>query len=127
MPYVSRNYDNDPAAPIDQGKWVGTAPYYGECVSYVKFVTPELPQTSLWKKGALVRGNANIVAGTVIATFNADEHYFGHAAIYESQTADGIHVVDQWIAPPARPIHRRTLRFGAHGNANNGDNFFVVE
>lgn len=125
MPYVSSNYDNNAAAPL--GKWVGTAPYYGECVSYVKAVVPGLPQTALWKKGALVKGNAGVKAGTVIATFNAAGHYSGHAAIYESQTALGLNVVDQWIAPPAQPIHRRMLRFGAKGNVNNGDNFFVVE
>jgi hypothetical protein len=124
MPYVSHNYDKNPAAPL--GKWVGTAPYYGECVSYVKAVVPNLPQTSLWKKGALVKGK-NISAGTVIATFNAAGHYSGHAAIYENQTSSGLNVVDQWIKPPAQPIHRRMLRFGAHGNSNNGDNFFVVE
>lgn len=125
MPYVSQNYDNNPAAPL--GKWVGAAPYYGQCVSYVKAVVPGLPQTSLWKKGALVKLNAVVKPGTVIATFDVKGHYFGHAAIYESQTADGLNVVDQWITPPAQPVHRRMLRFGAHGNSNNGDNFFVVE
>ncbi len=125
MPYVSQNYDHNPDAPM--GTWVGAAPYYGECVSYVKAVTPGLPQTSLWKKGAAVKGNTTIVAGTVIATFNATGHYFGHAAIYESQTAAGVNVVDQWIVQPAQPIHRRTLRFGSAGYVNNGDNFFVVE
>jgi len=125
MAYVSKNYDHNPAAPM--GEWTGQAPYYGECVSYVKAVTPGLPQTSLWKKGAQVKGNPKLVAGTVIATFSGSGHYSGHAAIYESQNADGLHVVDQWITLPAQPIHRRTLRFGAHGQSNNGDDFFVVE
>jgi hypothetical protein len=96
-------------------------------VSYVKAVVPLLPQTTLWKKGALVKKNATVKAGTVIATFNASGHYFGHAAIYESQTTDGLNVVDQWIASPAQPIHRRMLRFGAHGDVNNGDKFYVVD
>ena len=118
MPYVSQNYVSNPNAPIDKNVWVAAAPYYGACVSYVKFVTPGLPQTPMWKKGLPVKGNRNILRGTVIATFNDHGKYFGQAAIYESQTAQGINVVDQWITPPPRPIHRRMLRFGAHGNAN---------
>jgi len=125
MPYVSQNYDNNPAAPL--GQWVGDPPYYGQCVSYVKAVVPTLPETKKWKKGALVKYNVTLMAGTVIATFNSSGNYFGHAAIYESQTDDGLNVVDQWITAPAMPIHRRMLRFGAHGNSNNGDNFYVVE
>ena len=125
MSYVSLNYDHNPAAPL--GKWVGDAPYYGQCVSYVKAVTPALPQTSQWKKGEAAKGNTTIVAGTVIATFNDAGRYFGHAAMYESQTEAGLNVVDQWITPPPQPIHRRMLRFGGGGMVNNGDNFFVVE
>jgi hypothetical protein len=127
MPYVSSNYASNPKAPIDQNMWVGEAPYYGQCVSYVKFVTPHLPQASMWSKGLPVKNNDNIHRGTVIATFDCHGRYSGHAAIYEGQTVAGINVVDQWITPPARPIHRRMLRFGASGNSNNGDNFFVVE
>jgi hypothetical protein len=124
MPYVSQNYDSNPAAQL--GTWVGDPPYHGQCVSYVKAVTPALPATSEWGKGDLVKGSLNLVKGTVIATFDADGHYFGHAAIYEGQTSKGINVVDQWITPPAQPIHRRLIRFGAHGISNNGDNFYVV-
>jgi hypothetical protein len=127
MPYISQNYASNPKALIDKNVWVGEPPYYGECVSYVKFVTQGLPQTSMWRKGLPVKGNGNVLRGTVIATFNAQGQYSGHAAIFESQTGKGINVVDQWITPPARPIHRRLLRFGAPGNSNNGDNFFVVE
>ena len=124
MPYISTNYDHNPAAPL--GKWVGAPPYYGQCVSYVKAVIPGMPQTSLWKKGPLVRNNPDIVAGTAIATFSPAGHYTVHAAIYESQTDEGLNVVDQWIAPPPQPIHRRMLRFGGHGPANDGDNFYVI-
>jgi hypothetical protein len=129
MPYVSQNYANNAAAPIDKGKWVSDpqGQEYGQCVSYVKFVTPGLPLTSAWKKGAAVKGNSGIKPGTVIATFDASGKYSGHAAVYESQTKDGINVVDQWITIPPKPIHRRMLRFGAAGNSNNGNNFYVVE
>ena len=127
MPNISTNYASNAKAPIDKNTWVGKVPYHGECVSYVKFVTPGLPQTSAWKKGMQVKGKLNILRGTVIATFDANGRYSGHAAIYESQTGAGVNVVDQWKIPPAQPIHRRMLRFGAHGNSNNGDKFFVVE
>ena len=125
MPYRADNYLTNPKAVL--GTWVGADPYHGECVSYVKAVVPTLPVTGKWKKGALVKGNTTLPAGTVIATFDQYGKYFGHAAIYEGQTAKGIDVVDQWITPPPQPIHHRTLAFGAHGNSNNGNNFFVVE
>jgi hypothetical protein len=125
MPYVSGNYDHNPGAPM--GTWVGNPPYHGQCVSYVKAVIPGLPATASWSKGRRVRGDLSIAAGTLIATFNEHGHYSVHAAIYESQGPNGINVVDQWITPPPQPIHRRLLRFGAHGNSNNGDNFYVVE
>jgi len=93
MSYLSKNYDNNPNAPM--GSWVGidskgvscsgtttTDPKadeekeenvklldiatkahkrfypvnyeYGQCVSYVKAVTPGLPQTSKWTRGIKV-------------------------------------------------------------------------
>lgn len=145
MPYVSLNYKANPNAPL--GKWVctrissdrpynsvppanktGTPNFCGQCVSFVTVVCPAIPvNTRSWKKGALVKGKKDVLPGTAIATFDASGHYSGHAAIYESQNAAGINVVDQWVTPPASPIHQRTLRFGAHGNSNNGDNFYVIE
>jgi hypothetical protein len=125
LSYVSQNYDNNPVARL--GTLVGTPPYYGQCVSYVKAVVTSLPATSQWRKGVLVKGSLNIAKGTVIATFNANSQYHGHAAIYEGQTPQGINVVDQWITPPQQPIHRRLIRFGAHGISNDGNKFYVVE
>ncbi len=128
MPYVSDNYDHNPNAPL--GEWVKDpwGGYYGQCVSYVKQVVPNMAATSAWIKGAAAKNNPIIKAGTVIATFNADGKYYGHAAIYESQDAGGLNVVDQWITPPGpQPIHRRALKFGAEGLVNDGNKFFVVE
>ncbi len=145
MPYVSSNYSLNSKAPL--GKWTctrtskegpfDTAPtadktgypnFCGQCVSFVTTVCPTAPvDTRQWKKGVQVKGAADIKAGTAIATFKPDGTYWGHAAIYESQNEAGINVVDQWVTPPATAIHRRVLRFGAHGNSNNGDNFYVVE
>lgn len=145
MPYISSNYTNNPAAPV--GKWT-CAPtstlqpfddvppsdktkgidLCGQCVSYVKKVCPALPNTAQWRKGAQVKGSLTIAPGTVIATFNKLGHYEGHAAIYVSQDAVGIKVYDQYITPPTpKTIGPRVLRWGAHGNSNNGNNFHVVE
>jgi hypothetical protein len=145
MAYVSVNYANNPNAPA--GKWTcaptsQVAPLThapteaqskgpdlcGQCVSYVKKVCPTLPTTAHWKRGAQVKGAKNIMAGTVIATFNAANTYEGHAAIYVSQNNDGINVYDQYRTPPSpKPVGPRLLRWGAHGNSNNGDRFYVVE
>ncbi len=145
MPYIATNYLTNPSAPL--GKWVCTrssknGPYTGEppanrqsypdycgqCVSFVTTVCAAIPvSTNSWKKGVLVKGNTRVRAGTAIASFDGNGKYSGHAAIYESQTAAGLNVVDQWVTPPAQSIHKRVLRFGAHGNSNNGDNFYVIE
>jgi hypothetical protein len=145
MPYVAANYLTNPKAPL--GKWVCTRissdgaydqeppadkqhgpNFCGQCVSYVTTVCPTIPvSTAAWRKGAQVKGNTTVLPGTAISTFDSYGKYSGHAAIYEKQTPAGINVVDQWVWPPARAIHQRMLRFGAHGNANNGDNFFVID
>jgi len=47
---------------------------------------------------------------------------------YVGQTPIGINVYDQYVTPPSpKAIGPRTLRWGAHGNSNNGDKFYVVE
>lgn len=145
MAYVSVNYKSNPGAPV--GKWTcaptstkdpfDTPPtgsdtkgidLCGQCVSYVKKVCPALPATSKWTKGLAVKGNINIVSGTVIATFNAAGSYEGHAAIYVSQNDIGIVVYDQYATPPnPKAVGERVLRWGASGNSNNGNNFFIVE
>jgi hypothetical protein len=145
MAYVATNYTKNSNAPA--GKWT-CAPssqvlpmdrvpseaqskgpdFCGQCVSYVKQVCPSLPATAAWKKGIPVKGAKTIVAGTVIATFNASNAYEGHAAIYVSQNKDGINVYDQYRTPPApKAVGPRLLRWGASGNSNNGDKFHVVD
>jgi hypothetical protein len=145
MTYVSTNYANNLNAPVNKWTCAPTSnlgPFVkapsgadtkgsdlcGQCVSYVKQVCPALPATRSWKKGLAVKNNTKISAGTVIATFNAAGTYEGHAAIYVSQTPVGINVYDQYVTPPSpKAVGARTLRWGAHGNSNNGDNFYVVE
>ncbi len=145
MAYVSRDYANNKLAPVGQwtcapGSKLGPYPdvppdgthgfldYCGQCVSYVRTVCPTMPPTGSWKKGKAVKDNKDIVEGTAIATFNDAEKYHGHAAIYVSQSKSGIVVYDQWVTLPSpKAIGSRTLRWGAKGNSNNGDNFYVVE
>lgn len=144
MAYVSNNYLTNLKAPL--GKWIcspgvslepfSDVPandkikhpnYCGQCVSFVRTVCPLLPPTGQWKQGIQVRSN-QVIAGTAIATFNADGNYEGHAAIFDSQGQPGIFVYDQWVTPPnPQAVARRLLRWGAHGLANNGDNFYVVD
>jgi hypothetical protein len=149
MAYVSSNYRSYIKAGTsdDPGQWVCTRTsskgpfvteppdddtdgpdFCGQCVSFVTTVCPEIPvDTRRWKKGGPVKGDTKISAGTAIATFDKNGKYSGHAAIYERQSPGGIDVVDQWVTEPAKPIHRRTLRYTGHGISNNGNNFFVVE
>lgn len=115
------------------GKIVGT----GQCVAFVQAAC-EAPQTVLWKRGAHVKGIA-LLPGTAIATFDppSAEHPNGkygnyvdgrsHAALYLSQDATGIRVLDQW---GGQPVHERVIRFkaGTEGTpANDGNAFYVID
>ncbi|WP_419807341.1 BPSL0067 family protein [Sphingomonas sp.] len=145
MSYVANNYKTNTDAP--ENDWVctrvsslgpyaekppvdkrGYADFCGQCVSYVTRVCTTIPvRTADWKKGRQVRGATDLVAGTAIATFNADGHYYGHAAIYESQTVAGINVWDQWITGKGKPIGPRLIRWAGTGISNDGDGFYVVD
>jgi hypothetical protein len=145
MSFVSSNYKTSANAPL--GQWVcspgvsfgpySTVPpanmqshpnYCGQCVSYVRQVCQTLPPTGQWKQGSVVKGNTAVTAGTAIATFNKDGAYYGHAAIFVSQDDTGIHVYDQFVAGHSpQAISPRLLRWGGHGDVNNGDKFYVVE
>jgi hypothetical protein len=89
------------------------------------------PSTSSWHRGIQVKGNTLIQPGTLIATFDPDGTYGNHTdgrshcAIYQSQTTEGILVLDQW---PKHPVSARFIKFlGASGLAvNDGDQYFVV-
>ena len=126
VPYVAA----DPESYI--GKSVGD----GQCVAFVK-AAAGAPVTSAWRVGTLVKG-AVLAKGTAIATFDANGLYANaptgnHAAIYLSQDAAGIQVLDQWVSPgkPPHAVSARTIRFqgGAAGvsASNNGDLFSVIE
>lgn len=74
-----------------------------------------------------MKDNKTIVAGTVIATFNGDGKYLGHAAIYVDQGSAGITVYDQWVTGTPKPIGSRVLKWGAKSTVNNGDSYYVVD
>lgn len=102
----------------------------GHCVRYVQ-VCAGLPHTSQWRQGDPVR-DGEVEPGTVIATFDEDGTYGNHtdgrshAAIFCSQTAEGLLVWDQWVG---HPVSTRVIRFrNGEGRAvNDGDQFCVVE
>jgi hypothetical protein len=104
----------------------------GHCVDFVK-AAAGMPRTSVWRRGARVRGNSGIARGTAIATFEADGTYTNetgnHAAIYLYQDARGIWVYDQW---QGRSVRKRLIRFeGGAGSedgskSNDGTRFAVI-
>src|ERR1700760_2325896 len=58
--------------------WLGQKVGSGQCVAYVELAA-NAPHTAEWKRGTLVKGaDANILPGTVIATFDADGTYGNH-------------------------------------------------
>ena len=85
--------------------------------------------TSEWVEGPQVRGNTNLQPGTPIAIFRHGKYRGDHAAIYEDQDDEGIHVVDQWADRPnrsAQPVHRHIIRWNGQGN-KNGKNYRVIK
>ena len=104
----------------------------GQCVAFVE-ASANTPTTAHWKAGAKVQGDTTIPAGTAIASFDPNGLYGNHmdgrshAAIYMSQTAEGLLVWDQWLG---QVVHQRVLRFHPVGqglNVNNGSCFSVIE
>ena len=126
MPYIFEDPESLAGGPL-----VGTQ----QCVELVK-KHARAPATSLWREGAVVRGNMLLTKGTAIATFVNGKYpnkpTGNHAALYVSQDASGITVVDQWTG--SGKIRKRVLVFkGKDKNGNfvdpsgNGDAFSVVE
>ena len=104
-----------------------------QCVTLVKSAILGMPHASQWKQGEKVKGNLDIKKGTAIATFFNGvypSHNTGnHAALYISQDALGILVIDQFKSHDKnfQKINKRPLRFGAPYPSNNGDLFYVIE
>lgn len=111
--------------------------FSGECAGIVQWYTKAGLARSR-RQGISVKNNGQkIKKGTAIATF-VDGFYpnmshGNHAALYISQNARGIIVMDQWNGPNKKTISRRELRFlgkNADGTfinpSNNADAFSVI-
>lgn len=123
-------------------QFLGQSVGNGQCVAFAKLAA-NMPQTRLWKRGALVKGNFSLQAGAAIATFDANGSYgnhtdgSSHVAIYLGQDVHGIRVLDQWMSTktmggkPAKVptnVHERVIYFRqAPRIENDGNNYYVVE
>lgn len=93
------------------------------------------PANLLWKQGEKVRGNLGLRTGAAIATFINGKYpsqaHGNHAAIYLSQSAAGILVIDQWAGPggTARGVATRIIQFkkGRGSPSDDGDQYYVIE
>lgn len=130
MSYVYANVDD-----LDGTSLVGSQ----QCVALVQHYA-KAPQTSKWKEGKHVMGDTSIVKGTAIATFVSGKYpnlsHGNHAALYISQDATGIWVMDQWKGDENKPnVSKRHLRAkgtnkktGAYLDpSNNADAFSVID
>jgi hypothetical protein len=126
MSYIYDNPESLAKQPL-----VGTH----HCVALVKHYA-RAPASSLWREGASVKGNMLLKKGTAIATFvngkYPNQGTGNHAALYVSQDASGITVIDQWSGSGTIRL-RRLIFLGKDKTgkyvdpSNNGDAFSVVE
>ena len=122
MDFVSTNYESFKGQVVSDVN----GGYTGQCVSYVKRACPDLGATPSWRKGPPVKGRNTLAKGTAIATFDANNRYLGHAAIYVSQNAGGLQVWDQWVGHPVAP-RNVSFRGGKGNHVNDGDQYYVIE
>lgn len=107
-----------------------------QCVAFVQMVPlvggGSVPGTSQWRKGKHVKEltAADIVKGTVIATFDENDKYPGdarHAAVYISHDDKGITVYDQWKSRPQVQQRILVYRDSENRQVDNGNWFWIVE
>ena len=117
-------------------EYLGKVEGNGNCAVFVQKVA-KLPEAKYWRAGEAVKENANIPAGTPIATFDSKGEYpnkdkGNHVCIYLSQTKDGIWCVDQYRNPDGtkKPVGKRMLWFRPSGYSkspsNNGNAYSIV-
>jgi hypothetical protein len=127
MPFLSYKKLSD----IENTPQVST----GSCASLVMYFT-RVGVAALWKEGDHVRDNKTIKRGTAIATFvdgkYPNNEHDNHAALYVSQDAGGIQVLDQWSSK--KTITTRTMSFQGKAKdgtyidpSNNGDAMSIIE
>ncbi len=107
----------------------------GSCAGLVQHYT-QVGHTSNWKEGEIVRSNATIRKGTAVATFvngkYPNNEHGNHAALYVSQEASGVWVVDQWETL-TKPGKRKLAFLGKNADgsykdpSNNGDSLSIIE
>ncbi len=96
-----------PAASLDLTDLLGRSVGSGQCVALVRAAQPAVGPTATWQAGASIQGNAALVPGTPIATFDGAGRYANatdgssHAAVYLGQDARGMTVLDQWAGSAA--------------------------
>lgn len=110
----------------------------GQCVALVR-ACAGAPAAISWRKGASVMGDRTLPLGTAIATFDQKGRWpnkakGNHAAIYLSQTADGMRIMDQWNRADKPTITSRLIkRLGKNPDgsfirpSDNADAFSVIE
>ena len=107
--------------PVGQGR------FKGSCAALVQYFGCH--QVERWRKGATVKGNNSVQGGTCIATFEGDrcpdKAHGNHAAIYISQTKQGVNMYDQW---QGKKPGKRLVRFKKDMSdpSNNGNCFSVI-
>lgn len=108
------------------GKTLGN----GHCVHLV-YTAPNVPNTSMWKRGPKVKGLTDLPEGTCIATFGGNGRYenktdgSSHAAVYVGQTEDCLIVYDQWLN---KPVSARNIWFrnGKGKPVDDGDQYYII-
>jgi hypothetical protein len=90
MPYTYSDVDNLEGKPL-----IGSH----QCVALLQHYVSARP-TSAWREGKKILANPSIAKGTAIATFVNGKYpnkiSGNHAALYLSQDAGGIWIMDQW-------------------------------
>jgi hypothetical protein len=127
MAYVYANVEN-----LQSTEMVGSH----QCVALVQHYA-KVPHTSKWSEGAKVETSSTIVKGTAIATFVDGKYpnkpHGNHAALYISQDASGITVMEQWTGKKTKvssrklPFKGKNLQGAYNDPSNNGDAFSIIE
>lgn len=128
MAYIYSNVKDLADTPV-----VGTR----QCVALVQHFALA-PTTARWRQGDIVMGNADIKAGTAIATFvkgrYPNQAHGNHAALYVGPASGGMYIADQWRADNKTKISIRLIRSQGKGKdgryidaCNNADAFSVIE
>jgi len=129
MSYIYSEVDSlDNTAKVGNKQCVALVQYYAKASVILQ-----------WKEVEIVFGASNIAKGTAIATFINGKYpnlrHGNHAALYISQDASGIYVMDQWLDDKTKPkVSRRYIRRKGKKSdgsfvdpSNNAEAFSVIE